>query len=88
MEQVIDGIDARDAVESRIRDVIRRAGIDPMRDSGQARQIIADTVTDYLAECLDRDQPMEATIPDIGAIPTDGYPKRTEAGGKGPKSVQ
>jgi pilus assembly protein CpaF len=58
MEQAVDGIDARDAVESRIRDVIRRAGIDPMRDSGQARQIIADTVTDYLAECLDRDQPL------------------------------
>ncbi len=58
MEQVVDGIDARDAVESRIRDVIRRAGIDPMRDSGQARQIVTDTVTDYLAECLDRDQPV------------------------------
>lgn len=31
---------------------------------------------------------MEATIPDTGAIPIDGYPKRTEASGKGQKSVQ
>jgi pilus assembly protein CpaF len=46
---------ARSTVESRVRDSIRRAGIDPMREAALARDIISDTISTYLAECLDRD---------------------------------
>ena len=43
---------ARTVVETRVRDGIRRAGIDPMRQVHLAQQIVTESLSEYLDECL------------------------------------
>ena len=47
---------ARTLVEARVREGIRRAGIDPMREYDRAQKIVSESVAEYLSECLSFDR--------------------------------
>ncbi len=60
MDQLEADTVARTLVEARVREGIRRAGIDPMRQSHLAQKIVSDSVAEYLTECLAFDR----SVPD------------------------
>lgn len=62
----LDG--SRAVVEERVRDVIRREGLDPLRTPDRARQIVTDAVADYLAECRESDR---VPLTDPGSLERD-----------------
>lgn len=57
--------EARTAVEARVREGIRRAGIDPMRQAELARQIVDSSLSDYLEECLTADRTPVIEVDDM-----------------------
>jgi pilus assembly protein CpaF len=60
MDQLHVDSAARTLVEARVREGIRRAGIDPMRQSHLAQEIVSESVAEYLTECLTFDR----SVPD------------------------
>ena len=49
--------DTRRIIEDRVRDEVRRSGIDPIRDREGVRRLIDSALADHAAECADRDEP-------------------------------
>lgn len=55
----------RDAVEERVRDEVRRTGIDPIKDRVEVRRLVDAVIADHVAECIGRD---EDVIADTDAL--------------------
>jgi len=56
-------MDAVRTVESEVRELIRRSGLDPTRDLREMRQLVDDAVADYDERSLHGGLP---TLPDLG----------------------
>ncbi|MGF1646588.1 MAG: hypothetical protein ACFCVF_06695 [Kineosporiaceae bacterium] len=53
-------MDAQALVTDEVREVIRRGGLDPVRDPGAARQLVESTVTEY------DNRAMRSPLPPVG----------------------
>jgi pilus assembly protein CpaF len=52
-------------VEERVREAVRRSGIDPVRDRHRMLRLIDDTVDAYVTECMVRDEPAPGDTVDL-----------------------
>ena len=57
-------MDAVHTLESEVRELIRRSGLDPARDEAQVRRLVHDAVTDYDERSLHGGMPV---LPDLDA---------------------
>jgi pilus assembly protein CpaF len=59
------GQDPVTIVEERVREIVRRSGVDPIRDRRGVAKIVEDAVEAYITECVVTDQPRPTNTSDL-----------------------